>query len=208
MWGATLSAMALNADACPYGAPRGRVSSSTAVLRGIFSPMPRYAAFLRGVSPMNAKMPELKKAFEAAGFTDVKTLLSSGNVVFTAPAAPVASLQRQAEAAMMKRLGHAFLTIVRSIDALREMLASDPYQAFRLKPGTKRIVTFLRDRPTSKLALPIAIDGARILSMKGGEVFSAYVPNPKGPVFMTLIEKTFGKQLTTRTWETVAKVAR
>jgi len=28
--------------------------------------MPRYAAFLRGVSPMNAKMPELKKCFEAA----------------------------------------------------------------------------------------------------------------------------------------------
>ena len=31
--------------------------------------MPRYVAFLRGVSPMNAKMPELKAAFEAAGFT-------------------------------------------------------------------------------------------------------------------------------------------
>jgi hypothetical protein len=27
--------------------------------------MPRYAAFLRGVSPMNAKMPEVKRAFEA-----------------------------------------------------------------------------------------------------------------------------------------------
>ena len=47
----------------------------------------RYAAFLRGVSPMNAKMPELKRAFEAAGFGDVKTLLSSGNVVFDAPKA-------------------------------------------------------------------------------------------------------------------------
>jgi len=33
--------------------------------------MPRYAAFLRGVSPMNAKMPEVQQAFEAAGFTDV-----------------------------------------------------------------------------------------------------------------------------------------
>ena len=33
---------------------------------------------------MNAKMPELKKAFEAAGFADVKTVLSSGNVVFSA----------------------------------------------------------------------------------------------------------------------------
>ncbi len=33
---------------------------------------------------MNAKMPELKQAFEAAGFTDVQTLLSSGNVTFSA----------------------------------------------------------------------------------------------------------------------------
>ena len=31
----------------------------------------RYAAFLRGVMPMNVKMADLKKCFEAAGFTDV-----------------------------------------------------------------------------------------------------------------------------------------
>jgi len=42
--------------------------------------MPQYAAFLRGVVPMNCSMPELKKSFEAAGFSDVRTLLSSGNV--------------------------------------------------------------------------------------------------------------------------------
>ena len=58
------------------------------------------------------------------------------------------------------------------------------------------------------LALPIGLGGARILSIKGREVFSAYLPNPKGPVFMVLIEKTFGKEVTTRTWDTVAKVAR
>ena len=46
--------------------------------------MRRYAALLRGVSPSNAKMSDLKKAFEAARFTDVKTVLSSGNVAFTA----------------------------------------------------------------------------------------------------------------------------
>lgn len=44
--------------------------------------------------------------------------------------------------------------------------------------------------------------------MRGAEIFSAYVPSPKGPVLMTLIEKTFGKEQTTRTWDTVAKVAR
>jgi uncharacterized protein (DUF1697 family) len=170
--------------------------------------MPRYAAFLRGVSPMNAKMPELKEAFESAGFTAVKTVLSSGNVVFDARRTPEATLQRRAEAAMREQLGQAFLTIVRPVDMLRDLLASDPYQAFRLAASAKRIVTFLRDEPAAALALPLEQDGARLLALGGREVFSAYVPSPKGPVFMSLIERTFGKELTTRTWDTVAKVAR
>jgi hypothetical protein len=95
-----------------------------------------------------------EKAFEAAGFTDVKTVLSSGNVLFTAPEASKASLERRAEAAMKHHLGTAFLTIIRPIEALRELLAADPYSAFRIDPGAK------------------------------------------------------GKEATTRTWDTVAKIAR
>jgi uncharacterized protein (DUF1697 family) len=168
----------------------------------------RYAAFLRGVSPMNAKMPELKKAFEAARFTDVKTVLGSGNVVFSAPASTEAALERKAEAAMKKRLGTAFLTIVRRLEALQEMLESDPYRGFRLEPGAKRVVTFLRGKPKATLRLPVELDGARILRIKDGEVFTAYVPTPRGAVFMALIEKTFGKEVTTRTWDTIRKVAK
>ena len=170
--------------------------------------MPSYAAFLRGVSPMNAKMSELEAAFEAAGFADVRTLLSSGNVVFSARRASESSLQRKAEAAMKAELGRHFLTIVRPVDALRAMLAGHPYAPFDLAPAAKRIVTFLRGDPPPRLELPIELDGARILSVSGGEVFGAYVPGPKGPVFMTLIERTFGKEQTTRTWDTIAKVAR
>ena len=157
---------------------------------------------------MNAKMPDLKQAFLAAGFTDVATVLSSGNVVFTARAASVSGLQRKAEAAMQDHLGRTFLTIVRPIDALRELLASDPYRAFRLKPAAKRIVTFLLRPPSTRITLPVELEGARILAMRGSEIFSAYLPTSKGPVFMSLIEKTFGKEQTTRTWDTVAKVAR
>ena len=170
--------------------------------------MTRYAAFLRGVMPMNCKMPALKAAFEAAGFTDVKTVLGSGNVVFDARSTSEEALQQKAEAAMQERLGQAFLTIVRPIEQLRKILASDPYSRFRVSPKAKRIVTFLRGRPTAKIKLPVEMDGARILAMKDGEIFSAYLPSPKGPVFMTLIQKTFGKDVTTRTWDTVAKVAR
>lgn len=169
--------------------------------------MKRYAAFLRAVSPMNAKMPELKKAFEAAGFKDVRTVLSSGNVVFSAPAAPEAALERKAEAAMQKHLGRSFLTIVRQVEALRNILAADPYKRFKVKPAEKRVVTFLRGKPKGGLKLPLAVDGSRILTRRGREVFSAYEVSPRGALFMTLIEKTYGKAVTTRSWDTVKKVA-
>jgi uncharacterized protein (DUF1697 family) len=170
--------------------------------------MKRHAAFLRGVSPLNAKMPELKKAFEAAGFSDVKTVLASGNVVFGARSASTAALARKAEETMEEVLGRTFLTIIRPIEALRALLEADPYARFRLPAGAKPVVTFLRTAPRSKVSLPDPVDGARILAVEGTEVFSAYVPSPRAPAFMTLIEKTFGKEVTTRTWETVKKVAR
>src|SRR6185503_7521692 len=119
-----------------------------------------------------------------------------------------AMLEHKAEAAMQDSLGRTFLTIVRPIDQLRKLLATDPYKSFKVSPKAKRIVTFLRGRPKAKLKLPVEQDGARILTMKEGEIFSAYLPTPKGPVFMALIEKTFGKDQTTRTWDTIAKVAR
>lgn len=167
----------------------------------------RYAAFLRGVSPMNAKMPALKDAFEAAGYTGVKTLLSSGNVVFDAPKSPVGSLERKVEAAILEGLGKSFLTIVRPVESLRKLLESDPYRAFKLKSEAKRIVTFVRNPPTS-LKLPIEQDGARVLRLEGNDLFSAYLPTDKGPVFMKLIEQAVGKEQTTRTWQTIERVAR
>jgi uncharacterized protein (DUF1697 family) len=165
----------------------------------------RYAAFLRGVSPMNAKMPDLKHAFEAAGFQDVKTLLSSGNVTFDAPRTSNAALEKKVEAAIHKGLGKSFLVIVRSIDELRELIASDPFKGVKLHPDAKRIVTFLRD-PPSGVRLPIERDGARVLRLAGKNLFTVYVPNAKGPVFMTLIDRAAGKEQTTRTWQTLEKV--
>jgi uncharacterized protein (DUF1697 family) len=169
--------------------------------------MPRHIALLRGVSPLNAKMPELKRCFEAAGFTNVRTLLSSGNVAFDARSAPEATLERKAEAAMQAGLGRSFYTIVRTAAHLQALLDADPYAAFAAPAQAKRVVSFLRAAPQAQLALPLGLDGAQILEVRGREILSVYVPGPKGPVFMGLLEKTFGKVITTRTWETVRKCA-
>lgn len=170
--------------------------------------MPRYAAFLRGVMPTNAKMPELKRVFEAAGFTEVRTLLGSGNVLFTSTRASMPALERKAEAAMQETLGRSFLTIIRPVEYLRTMLSSDPFKRFRLKPAEKRVVTFLRAKPASMIKVPVTLGAARILAYQGTEVYTTYQPGAATPEFMTLIEKTCGKEVTTRTWDTVTKAAR
>lgn len=169
--------------------------------------MPRYIAFLRGVSPSNARMADLKRAFELAGFSEVRTLLSSGNVAFDAPSGTAHALQQRAERAMQAHLARSFGTVVRSSTHLRALLDADPFAGFDLPPSAKRVVTFLRRPVDSKADLPIERDGARILKLSGSEVFSAYVPSPKGPVFMSLLEQTFGSEITTRTLETVRKCA-
>lgn len=170
--------------------------------------MPRYVAFLRGVMPTNASMPALKHAFEHAGFDDVKTVLGTGNVAFTTASAPDAKLARACESAMADTLGRTFSTVVRSTRALDAMLAADPFSAFDIPAGAKRVVTFLRTPPKPVPALPIEADGVRILHLDGCEAFTTYVSGPAGPVFMKMIEKTFGKDVTTRTWDTIRKCAK
>lgn len=170
--------------------------------------MPRYVAFLRGVTPKNLKMPDLKHAFEVAGFTNVRTLLSSGNVAFDARSATDAALERKAEEAMQRTLGRSFHTIVRPVAALERLLDTDPYARFNVPPHAKRVVSFLRVAPTPKQPLPLARDGAQVLTVIEREAFTCYVTGDKGPVFMVLIERVFGTDVTTRTWDTVRRCAK
>jgi uncharacterized protein (DUF1697 family) len=170
--------------------------------------MARYAAFLRGVSPMNLKMPVLQAALEAAGFSEVKTLLSSGNVVFSGRRAADVAIEKKIQSALEQKTGKNFGVIVRSIDELQALIDAEPYEAYGLPAGSKRIVTFLHTLPEKKVQLPRELDGAKIWAIRDREALSSYVRNDKGPVFMTLIEKTFGKDVTTRTWDTLQKVAR
>ena len=156
---------------------------------------------------MNAKMADLKRSFEAAGFDAVRTVLSSGNIVFDARSASPQRLQQQAEAAMAKHLGHAFATVVRTQRALHELIDADPFAGCAVPDHAKRVVTFLAQPPDRVVMLPIEFEGARLLALRGLELLSAYEPHPRGPVFMKLIEKTFGTNLTTRTWDTVKRCA-
>jgi uncharacterized protein (DUF1697 family) len=168
----------------------------------------RYAALLRGIMPTNAKMADLRTSFEKAGFAGVRTVIASGNVVFDAPAKPIATLERRIEAALEQHNGRTFTTFVRSLETLEELLASDPWKGFRIPGKAKRVVTFLRQPPQGKITLPRVLGAARIVRITGNEAFTYYVPGDTSPTFMKLLEDTLGSVQTSRMWGTLEKIVR
>lgn len=69
--------------------------------------MTHYVAFLRGVNVggVNIKMTEVAAAFTEAGFTGVKTILASGNVLLDSTA-KTATVRATAEATLRKTFGY------------------------------------------------------------------------------------------------------
>ena len=70
--------------------------------------MKRYIALLRGVNisgKNRVPMAKLKKCFEALGFTEVKTCLNSGNVVFSGEETDAAELTAQIERMIRRQFG-------------------------------------------------------------------------------------------------------
>jgi len=95
--------------------------------------MKRFAAFLRGVSPSNCKMPELAQSFAAAGFSGVKTVLSSGNVVFTA-----AGTERAIERTFGKGVTTRTWDTLRKVCAASDSMMSAPPLAKKAAARTRR----------------------------------------------------------------------
>jgi len=89
--------------------------------------MTRHAAFLRGVNlgRRTVRSAELKSAFEALGYEDVKTLLASGNVLFDAK--PGKGLKQQIEAGLKAQFGFDVPIVLRTLDALKAMVAANPF---------------------------------------------------------------------------------
>ena len=89
--------------------------------------MTRYAAFLRGVNlgKRTVKSAELKAAFESLGFTDVKTLLASGNVLFDARSSK--GLKEKIEAGLEEQFSFKVPVVLRTMDELKAMAAANHF---------------------------------------------------------------------------------
>jgi uncharacterized protein (DUF1697 family) len=91
--------------------------------------MTGYVAFLRGVNLGKRKVlsPDLKHVFETMGFADAKTLLASGNVVFSAETEK--GLATRIEKGLEQKFGFSIGVVLRSQEALQQMIKADPFGA-------------------------------------------------------------------------------
>ncbi|MGE3620736.1 MAG: DUF1697 domain-containing protein [Acidimicrobiia bacterium] len=173
----------------------------------------RYVALLRGIAPANPKMrnENLRGVIEALGYERVETVISSGNVLFDAETTDVRALEDRIEAAWPEHLGFSSTTIVRSAEQIHALAGGDPFDGRPDERASSLQVTFLKDPPTLRLDLPYTPEAAdyTVVAADPGTVFSVVdLTRSRTPDLMRWLERTFGKQITTRTWKTVHRLAR
>ncbi len=172
----------------------------------------RYAALLRGVNVGGkmVKMATLKTAMENNGFSNVKTILNSGNVLFDSDDSDQTALRNRLETLYEKTFGFPIGTIIRSKHQLEKLAAADPFSGVLVTPQTRLYITFLGQAPEKDLKKPYASpDGSfKILSVTDTEIVSVLTVSDtiKTPDAMKHIEQHFGKNVTMRNWNTVMRI--
>lgn len=176
--------------------------------------MTRYAAFLRGVNVggVYLKMADVAAAFADAGFTNVRTILATGNVVLDSPAAATA-VRAKAEAALRKRFGYDAWVLVYPIEDVRAVVDGYPFEPE--VDGYQSYVTFVSDAGVlDELAALAGQAGADEKIAPGPDRAGViYWQVPKHQTLDSTIGKTMGKKrykssTTTRNLRTLAKVLR
>lgn len=176
--------------------------------------MTAYCALLRGIGPGNPNMrnEKLRGVFEQLGFSGVASVISSGNIVFsTDEPAATPELEDRIQSALRTELGIGGGTILRSRDELEALVDKRPFGDREHSKETYLTVTFLKD-PLSPIPRPFPapeMDAVHIQGYDAGTRAIFSVVNTTGiktPDYMTWLERTFSKEITTRTWNTLIKI--
>jgi uncharacterized protein (DUF1697 family) len=175
--------------------------------------MPSHIALLRGINVGGNKMiamAELRAMVEKLGFTDVKTLLQSGNLVFSsARKSSPAALEKLLESETAKRFGMGVDFVIRSADELKAILANNPFPKEARGDPSHLLVMFFKSRlaDTATRSIQAVVQGPELVRARGKELYLAY-PTGVGTSKLTgaLIERTLGVRGTARNWNTINKL--
>lgn len=169
--------------------------------------MTSFVAFLRGINVGGRKvlMQDLQQVFENMEFSPVKTLIASGNVLFNS-SENEEKLRGLIEKALEKRFRFSIPIILRTKEELQKLVERKPFDGIACSTEKRvRLQVTLFNNPVIG-DFPMQRNGFTILSLGQRELGSVVYPEGKTTELMTYIDKTFGKDSTTRNWHTLQKL--
>ena len=170
--------------------------------------MKTYISILRGINVSGhkiIKMEALRTSYENMGFSNVKTYVQSGNVIFSYDDIEINKLEEQIFQQIKKDFGFDVPVIVMSIEKIEEIIKNNPFLKDKSKEESFMHVTFLASKSET-------YNFNTIEEKKQGNediVFSDYAvylycPNGYGNTKLNnnFIETKLKVRATTRNWKT------
>ena len=171
----------------------------------------RYLVMPRGINAgarNRVPMAALRSKLVDEGYSDVATVLQSGNVIVSFPS----DRPDEVAGAMQRLLSDQFDVevpcLIRTTNQVRKTLACNPLQEVVSDPS-RYLVNFLSEVPDPEVVQALLEENhsPEVIAIEGTE---AYVWTPNGVKAMTLsyayLEKRFGAFATARNWSTLDKI--
>ena len=175
--------------------------------------MAMYVAFLRAINVGGhvVKMDQLRGLFESLGFTNVVTVIASGNVIFNSTSKSAPALEKKIETLLQKALGYEVITFVRSTSELKAIAEYRPFDASEIDAaGNALYIGFLKASPSADVKQKLAslateddkfhFSSREMFWLRRKKFSDSKLSGP-------LLEKTLGMRTTLRNSTTVKRIA-
>ncbi|MFC4949411.1 DUF1697 domain-containing protein [Pseudonocardia sp. GCM10023141] len=154
-------------------------------------------------------MADLRALLTDLGYTDVKTVLNSGNAVVTGRKADPTKQAAAIEAAITDKLGLDVRCLVLTTEHVRTIVDGHPFAEIA-DNGSRMMAHILAATPDAALLAehdPVALDPDR--AQLGDRVLYQWCPDGvlDAPQIATFAEKKLGVAVTARNWNTLTKLA-
>ena len=172
--------------------------------------MPTHVALIRGINVGRAKrvpMADLRQMVAGLGYTDVQTLLNSGNVVFTVPPKSRGNPAAQIEAGIESKLGVFARVLTITAGDLGRVVAENPFEGIADNPS-RFLVTFVKEPADLAKLAPLSKQDW-LPDMLALGTHAAYLWCATGILESKLgaaANRLLGERATTRNWATVLKL--
>jgi uncharacterized protein (DUF1697 family) len=173
--------------------------------------MRRFVALLRGINVGGRNqigMADLCELAAGLGWSDIRTYVQSGNMVFGADGDPP-KLERELELRLEQGFGLKVAVIVRPAESWSDIVRGNPFrQAAEADPS--RLLLYLSklpQQPGAEAALRERAEGGEAVAVVD-EALWIHFPHglARSKLVPVLVDRLLGSQSTGRNWRTVLKI--